>query len=195
MADEDPKASDPEIVTRMFKGDGYWAIVATRPACKDPFQWPAGSGLSAEHKDYVLTVHGLPASPLRATLCDVETLAWKPLELEQDGDSVRLRLNTNWALVALSTADGPLVVDFARPPATTPGNRVTLKLATVNGHPLHGNPLPVSVNAPGMKMESAPVSVPGDVALMVPPDTLPGLYAVTVHGQHVLGVKRFLKVE
>lgn len=196
VADEAPQASDPEIVTRAFKGDGYWAVVAVRPACQEPFGWPASTaGLSAQRKEYTVSLHDLPGFPLKASLCDVETLAWKPLEVERCGDSVRMQLNSNWALITLSPADGPAVIDVATLPTAAPGDRVTLKLLTVAGDPRQGGPLSVSISAPGLTIEPAIATVPGEAVVKVPPDALPGFYSVTVSGRQVLGAKRFLRVK
>lgn len=195
VPDEDPHASDPGIVARMFQGDGHWAIVAARPACQDANEWPAATGLSPERKDYALTAHGLPETPLKAALCDIETLTWKPLEIEHNGDTVRMQLGANWALIVLTPADGPDVITVGPPPTTAPGERVVLKLATVPGVPREGQPLPVSVGAPGLTVGPPTAAVPGDAVVEVPPDALPGFYAITISGQHLLGAKRFLRVK
>jgi hypothetical protein len=39
------------------------------------------------------------------------------------------------------------------------------------------------------------VAVPGEVAVAVPSDAAPGLYAIKVVGENTLASKRFLKVE
>ena len=196
VAYEDPQASDPEIVTRMFQGhDGSWVVVAVRPACQDAFEWPAYTGLSAQHKNYALTAHGLPSSPLKATLCDVETLTWKPLELEHNDDSVRVHLDTNWALIVLTRPQGRDIIDFGPLPTTVPGGRVTMRLTAVTAEPEPAISPPVFIHAPGMRIESADLAVPGEAVVIVPPDALPGLYSVTVSGQRVFSTRRYLKVE
>ncbi len=197
VTDKDPEASDPEIVTRAFNGDGYWVVVAVRPACQDPFAWPAptSTGLSAQRKEYTVSLDDLPWPTFEASLCDIETLAWKPLELEREGDSVRMRLNSNWALIVLSPADGPPIIDVAPLPTAAPGDRVTLRLSTVAGDRQEGDPLSVSLSAPGLTIEPATATVPGESAVKVPPDALPGFYSVTVSGRQVLGAKRFLRVK
>src|SRR5690606_20542246 len=85
VADVDPKASDPAVVTRQFRGDRHWAVVAVRPACEDAFKWPDSAGLSQKRGDYTLQLAGLGAAandvPM-AVLCDVETLTWSPLAVE-----------------------------------------------------------------------------------------------------------------
>ncbi len=196
VAHEDPKTSDPEIVTRMFQGeDGCRVIIAVRPACQDAFEWPAGSGLSTRHKSYILTARGLPRSPLRATLCDVETLAWKPLELEQNEDLVRVRLDTNWAMIVLTPPQGRDIIDFDPLPTTAAGGRVPIRLTAVTGGTEPGILPPILVQVPGMKTASPSPALPGSAAVVVPQDTLPGLYTVTVSGERAFSTRRYLKVE
>jgi hypothetical protein len=39
------------------------------------------------------------------------------------------------------------------------------------------------------------LALPGETTITVPPDALPGNYAVSISGKHILGAKRFLIVE
>lgn len=196
VADSDPESSDPEIVTRMFKADaGYWAIVAVRPACQELFEWPAGAGLSAQHWEFTITARGLPQTPLKAALCDVETRTWSPLELEQDGHSARMQLNTNWALIILTPPGGQAIIDFAQPLPTPPGGRVTLPLSIVGAAPGPDTALPVSIDAPGLNVSSHDAVAPGEAVIDVPPEALPGLYPVTVSGERSFSARRYVRIE
>jgi hypothetical protein len=190
VADEDPQSSDPQIVARRFAGDGYWAVVAARPACQDPI-WPRGTGVSDHRAGYVLTVPGLAAQVADAVLCDVETLTWAPLETRRAGDDLQVRLNTNWALVILRKVDGPAIVSFDPLPSLPKGNSTIIRLQLLRGSP----GCQVRINAPGLEVEPSEITVPGEITVTVPLDAFPGNYAVSISGDRVLGAKRFLIVE
>ncbi len=190
VADEDPPSSDPQIVTRRFDGDGYWAIVAARPACQDPI-WPRGTVVSDYHNEYVLTVPGLAAKVADAVLCDVETLTWTPLEIERAGEDLKLRLNTNWALVILRKPDGPGFVSFDPLPSLHRGGSTAIRLNVLRGSPQ----TQVRINAPGLEVIPSEIAVPGEAVIKVPADAFPGSYAVSISGRHVIGTKRFQVVE
>jgi hypothetical protein len=51
------------------------------------------------------------------------------------------------------------------------------------------------VQAPGMNIESLDAAGPGSAVVVVPRDALPGLYSVTVSGEHAFSTRRYLKVE
>jgi len=192
VADEDPPPSDPQIVARQFEGDGYWAVVAVRPACQDPLEWPWKAGLSDQRGEYTLTVLGLAHQVDEAILCNIETLNWTPLEIKRCGDDLRLHLETNWALVILRRPDGPVVVGFDALPKLRAGESTTLHLKMLSAR---SSRIRAFVNAPGLNLTPREAAVPGEVAITVPPDALPGNYAVYVSGENLLGVKRFLVVE
>jgi Domain of unknown function (DUF6259) len=189
---EDPVPSDPEIVARRFEGDGYWAVVAARPACQDPLVWPRGTTISDKHGEYTLTLTGLGQQVADAAFCDVETLEWAPLEVTREGDDVLLRLETNWALVILRKPGGPPLVSFDPPPACQRGASTALRLTPLTPG---SDTVPVSVTAPGLDVSPSQTTAPGEVAVEVPPDALPGSYLVSLDGEGVLGVRRLLLVE
>ncbi len=194
VADDDPVASDPQIVTRRFEGKGFWAIVAARPASEAAI-WLRGTEISKEHAPYTLTVSGLAAQVEDAVLCDVETLAWSPLPLERQGNDVHLKLRTNWALVILRRPDGPAVVTFDPIPAMKRGSSTMLRLKALSEH-AHGTPsLRCNVAAPGLAIEPSEIDVPGEATIAVPANALPGNYAISVSSKNLLGAKRFLVVE
>ncbi|HUW61967.1 MAG TPA: DUF6259 domain-containing protein, partial [Candidatus Bathyarchaeia archaeon] len=89
VADADPVSSDPEIVARRFEGEGYWAVVAARPASQDAV-WPRGTGVADVHREYTLTVQGIAKQVEDAALCDVETLTWSSLPVERVGEDVQV---------------------------------------------------------------------------------------------------------
>ena len=96
VADDDPAASDPEIVTRCFHDNKHWAIVAAKPQCQK-LVWDDLTGLSAKRRDYTVTASGIAAPVREALACDIETMSWSPLEFEQQGIKSR----------SSSTAIGP----------------------------------------------------------------------------------------
>jgi hypothetical protein len=194
VADEDPQSSDPEIVARRFEGDGYWAIVAARPACQDPLVWPRGTGLSERRGEYVLTLSRLAPQVDAAVVCDVEALTWLPLAPERQGKDLRLRLRTNWALVILRRPGGPRFVSFDSLPQLRKGASTKARLTALvkaDG----GDEIRATVSAPGLRVEPSETAVPGDVTIGIPADALPGNYSVRVAGRNVLGIRRFLVVE
>lgn len=192
VADEDPIASDPEIVVRRFEGDGYWAVVAARPACQEPI-WPRGTGISDKHGTYVLTLSGLAGDVEDAVLCDVETLEWAPIEIERCGADVRLQLDTNWALVILRRLCGPVVVGFDALPVLQPGESTVVRPEVLSPGPHRG--IQVRLNAPGLRVTPSGETNLGESTISVPPDALPGHYKVEIAGKNVMGTKRFLTVE
>ena len=191
VVDEHPRSSDPEIVTRQFVGDGYWAVVAVRPACQDLI-WPRGTGLSEKHADYTLTFPDLAPRVEGAVLCDIETLTWTPLEIDRNGNNLVLHLQTNWALVILRQSGGPAVVGFEPLPSLHPGASTTFALEKMSAD---GDGGPVLVTAPGLNVTRNEISLTGDVTINVPTGAFPGHYSVSVSGENLLGVKRFLVVD
>ncbi len=194
VADEDPRSSDPEIVSRQFEGDGYWAVVAVRPACQDPLEWPRFTVLSDQRGAYTLTLPGLASQVGDAVLCNMEALTWMPLEIERHGDDLRLNLETNWALVILRRHGGPVVVGFDALPKLRAGESTRLHLSALSAGTTQSGHIRASVNAPGLKVAPPEIAVPGEVTITVPPDALPGNYAVYASGKSLLGVRRFLVV-
>jgi hypothetical protein len=190
IPDEDPQTSDHEIVARQFEGRGYYAVVAARPACQDPI-WPRGTGLSEKRGAYMLTLPGLADMVEDAVCCDIETLTWKPLDIERRATALRFRLETNWALVILRRRRGPRLVDFEPFPVVWRGASAKIRPIALNGKP-EGR---VSIHAPGLLVSPADLDLPGETTIPVPADALPGNYAVSISGKHVLGAKRFLIVE
>ena len=196
IADTDPLSSDPEIVSRRFEGPGYWAVVAARPACQDPLMWPRGTTISDKHGSYTLTLPGLNSQVEDAVVCDIETLAWGPLDLDRDGEDLRLHLDTNWALVILRRLGGPPLVGFDPLSSQRPGATLSFRVGFVSSPSDRPVPQsPVSVTVLGLAVSPPEVAVPGEVTLRIPSETLPGYYAVSVHGEDILGIERFLAVE
>ena len=198
VADIDPVSSDSRIVTRQFRGKGYWAVVAARPACSDS-SWPAYGKLSDERGEYTLTLSGLgsgknDAGTAPAALCDIETLTWTPVQLERKGTNLLAPLSANWSLIIVPDPDGPALVDFAPLPVLHAGDSAVIHVTALTVK-ARAAALTVSIAAPGLKAPSAPVAVPGEVAVAVPSDAMPGLYAIEVVGENTLASKRFLKVE
>lgn len=194
VADEDPRASDPQIVTRRFEGNGYWAIVAARPACQDAI-WPRGTEISKEHADFTVTVPGLAGQVEDAVLCDVEASNWTPLATERVGADLRFKLRTNWALVVLRRPGGPAVVVFDSLPTLKRGASTRLRLGMLSKPPNASAIVRTTVTAPGLVVEPCEIIVPGEVTITVPSNAMPGNYAVSTSKQSVLGVRRFLVVE
>lgn len=194
VADEDPPTSDPQIVTRRFEGNGYWAIVAARPASRKSI-WPVGTDIATEHATYTVSVPGLAAQVEDAVLCDIETLAWTPLATERVGADLRFRLRTNWGMVLLRRPGGPAVVGFNSLLPVKKGASIRLNLSLLSKPPSAASMVRAAAAAPGLAVESSEISVPGDVTVTVPTNALPGNYAISIAGKGVLGAKRFLVVK
>ena len=198
VPDEDPQTSDPEIVTRQFEGKGYWAIVAARPACQDPLVWPRGTGIASEHREYTLTVAGLAPQVEDAALCDIETLTWTPLDLEREGNDLRLRLTTNWALVILRQHGGPAILTFDPLPTLERGASATLQVKPLSPAASKAPNVTARITAPGLNVAPTQPQAPAPTAeftITVPPEALPGNYTVFVSGDNLLGTRRFLVVQ
>ncbi len=194
VRDDGPRCSDPEIVARCFNGEGYWAVVAARPACQEAI-WPRGTGISEQHHPYTLTLPGLASEAQDAALCDVETLTWTPLPLEREGEDVKFELTTNWALVLLRRADGPALAGFGPLPTLTRGASASLDTVLLLPEAADAD-MEAVVCAPGLHVAVEDGGrVPGSATLTAPADALPGSYGVTLSGRNLLGMKRFVVVE
>ncbi|MBI5091107.1 MAG: hypothetical protein HZB26_01545 [Candidatus Hydrogenedentes bacterium] len=194
IPDEDPRTSEPEVVTRAFHGDGYWAVVAARLASQESFEQRPYSELSGKRGEYTVTVQGVAPKIASGTLCDIETLTWKPLELNRAGADLQICLNTNWALMVLSEAGGPPIVSIDPLPELHPGESTTVHWSALQGEAKEALPLTVELVAAGLAVAPQSSSVPGAAVITAPGDALPGFYGVKVVGKRVLGTKRFLKV-
>jgi len=150
--------------------------------------------LSDKRGEYTVTIQGVAPRIAYGALCDIESLTWKPLDLNRVGDDLEIPLKTNWALLVLSEVGGPPVIHFDPLPELRPGESTTVHLATMQGASKEAFPLAIELVAPGMAVEPQSTSAPGDVVITAPHDALPGYYGVKVSGRHVLGTKRFLKV-
>jgi len=186
VSDENPHASDPQIVTRRFEGDSYWALVAARPASQEPI-WPRGTGVAAEHAAYVLTLPSMSTEIEDAVLCDVETLTWTPIDAERCGNDLKIALGTNWALLILRKPGGPSIVSFDPPPVLHQGESTLIQPRVLRGP--EGRAL--AINVPGLKVSPEE----SGFRVTVRDKAFPGNYAVSVTGEHILGAKRFLAVE
>ncbi|HOJ33745.1 MAG TPA: DUF6259 domain-containing protein [Candidatus Hydrogenedentes bacterium] len=191
VEDKDPEASDPEIVTRCFKGDGYWALVAARPACQEPI-WPRGTGISEKHRLYTVTLSGLAPVIENAVLCDVEKLNWCALDLQRKGNDLQLQLSSNWALVILREFCGPGIVCFDSLPALHPGESVMISPRLLTTLPSR---FQLELDAPGLQVRRKDAQGISEFKLHVPSDALSGHYKVVLKGEGVLGTKRFLSVD
>lgn len=189
---DDPVCSDPRVVTRLFRGEGYWALVAVRAACRDPLMWPWDMKPSDERGPYTITAPRIGRSVEDAVLCDIETLEWSNADVGTRGGDVSLGLDANWALVILREPEGPRVVGLDPPPSLQPGE--SAELGMVSLAPKAGGDQ-IVMSAPGLEVAPSRVGLPGRVSVSVPSDALPGNYAITAGGKGLLGAKRFLVVK
>jgi len=194
VADEDPMSSDSEIVARRFAAEGYWAVVAARPASQEAV-WPRGTGVADTHHEYTLTAQGITESVEDAACCDVETLTWSSMPFERVGPDIQVRIQSNWVLILFRKHGGPRVVTFPPLPSVTRGASVPVHLECVSSDPKTATACHATVRAPGLKVGSDTVTIPGDVDIQVPADAIPGNYSVFVSGDNLLGGRRFLVVE
>jgi len=191
---DDPMTSDPHVVARLFRGKGYWALVAVRPECKDPFLWPPGTGLSREHPRYTITITGLTTGPEDAVVCNIETLEWSAVDLEARDGGVTLSLDANWALVILRERGGPGVAGMGALPALRPSQSAEIEVLALASGARRQTCGRVSVTAPGLEVRPARTTMPGHATITVPSNAPPGNYAVMLRGKGILGAKRFLVV-
>ena len=191
VMDDDPLSSDPEIVARQFEGDGYWAAVTVRPECQES-KWPWKTGLSQKHGRYTLTFPNLAREVEEIIFCDIETLSWKRAEMKRRGKDILLDLETNWALIILRKRGGPQVVGFDLLPKLDTGESAVLKPYLLSKGPFTG---PLTIRAPGLGLTPARIELGETGIISVPEDAYPGHYSVSISGENVLGIKRFLVVE
>jgi len=194
VADVDPPATDPEIVTRRYVSDQCDAVVATRPACQD-LTWPQYTKLADRHGPYEVLVPWTSEPPDEIAVCDIETLHWRTVRPQLRDGALVIAARSNWVLAVIPRAEAQ-VVAFDPLPEARPGDDVTLRLEALTG-PRRGGQ--VEIVAPGLEVgphgkPQATVSVGDSVTIRVPPWALPGWYGVRLRGQEVLGVKRLLHV-
>jgi hypothetical protein len=195
IADDDPAASDPEIVTRCFIGDKHRAIVAARPRCQE-LTWPDNVGISDKQSNYTVTAEGFTKPVKEAFLCDIAKLQWSRLAFRQEGEKIQFELKSNWALAVFIEDKGPAAVSFDELPVLHPGESTEVSLRYLLDQPgTEKQKVTAAVTATGLKVTPQQATIPGRVTLSVPADALPGFYAVSVSGKNVIGFKRFLEVK
>jgi len=192
---DDPVCSDPQVIPRLFRGRGYSALVAVRPACRDPFVWPWDTKPSDERGRYRITVPLAASSIADAVLCDIETLQWSAVDVETCTGGISMSLDTNWALVILRERGGPRIVALGPLPSLQPGQSAELAVIPLAPKAHRGGAVRIAVTARGLRVNPRWTTVPGKAKIRVPPDAAPGNYAVTAGGKGILGAKRFLVVQ
>lgn len=194
VADEDPPASDPAIVTRLYRSASHDAVVAVRPEHEGP-RWPNGSMLAQRHAPYTVRIPVEGKGKIPVAFCDLEHFAWSRLSLSPRGGSVEIETKSNWLLAVLPHA-GVQVVGFDPLPDARQGDEVEVAVKAIAGN---GETRSVTLWAPGLEVggkggANAPVPIGGTVTVRVPMGALPGLYQIRVRGEAVLGIKRLLRV-
>jgi len=189
VADENPLASDPAIITRRFVSAECEAVVAVRPACQE-LTWPAYGGLSDHHAPYEVLIPVGDRAPAEIALCDIETLTWSSYHPQRRGDYLVVAMESNWVLAVVP--HGPSqVVSFDPLPEVYAGDAVTLRPQRIAGV---RRDLRAEVSAPGLEVIPEHARLGDAVRIRVPNDALPGWYGVSLRGRGVLGVKRLLRV-
>jgi len=200
VADEDPQASLPDVVCRLFRGPEYSVAVGARAASDDPSRFPAGVGLSNKREPFTVRVKGVKGPVEDAYLYDIEKATINPFKIRKEGDDWILPLeNTNWFMGLLRPPQGPAVASFSAVRTLHAGESAELDLALLT--PMRGK-AKVQATLVGRGLEFAPggassvtVSLPSKATLVVPAGTPPGRYEVELKGEKLVGMKRFVEVE
>ena len=189
VADENPEATDAEIITRRYVSSQCDAVVALRPACQES-TWPQYGRLAAHHASYELLVPAGDGTPGGIAICDVETLTWRPYRPQLRHGHLVVATESNWVLAVVPHGSSQ-VVGFGPLPEAHAGGEVKLRPQRLAGA---DRDLRVEVWAPGLTVAPARARLGEEVRIRVPNDALPGWYEVRLRGRNVLGVKRLLHV-
>ncbi len=187
---EKPASIDPEIHTRHFSSDACNLLVAARPE-QQTSSWGDFGKLSAKRAAYDLS---LPQSGIASpdmAVCDIEKLEWTSAKPERKDGRLVIPGMSNWMLAVLPKP-GHSVVGFDALPAAKPGDELEVKTCSLAGE----NPgTKLEVIAPGLTITKPPELLAGQAfKIRVPEDAFPGLYGVSIKGNNVMGIKRYLKV-
>jgi hypothetical protein len=187
---ENPASSDPEIRARHFSSDACDLLVAVRPE-QQTSSWGDFGKLSAKRAAYDLS---LPQSGIDSpdmAVCDIEKLEWSSAKPERKDGGLVIPGISNWMLAVLPKP-GHSVVGFDSLPAAKPGDELEVKTCSLAGD----NPgAKLEVIAPGLTITKPPELLAGQAfKIRVPETAFPGLYAVSIKGDNVMGIKRYLKV-
>jgi hypothetical protein len=195
VADEDPNTTDPEIIARRFMSNRCEVVVATRPACKQPLQWPQLQGLADHRARYEVLIPAGPTPPKTIATCDVETLRWQSAAPSMRDGKFVIATESNWLLVIVPR-ENERVVAFDPLPETRPGGEITSRPALLAGD---GSATKIEVVAPGLRVGEGTdghgqTLVGEPVSIRVPGDALPGWYRIRIRGENTLGAERMLHV-
>lgn len=195
VVDECPSVTDPEIMVRRFTSTRCEAVVAVRPACKEPLQWPLMQAVAGRRAAYEVLIPAGPTPPRKIATCDVETLRWQTVEPSLRNGKLVIATESNW-LLAIIPQGSERVVGFDPLPETKPGGAVTIHPTALSGN---SSSTDVEVWAPGLQVgkagdSQAQVRIGESVTIRVPADALPGWYQVRIRGENTLGIKRMLHV-
>jgi hypothetical protein len=196
VADEDPKVSDPEIVTRRFIGKDCDVITAVRPECKDArWPWPNAGDLSDKRGAYQIRIPFSGKAPAQIAVCDIEKLEWTRMRSYIQENEIVVPMESNWIAVVVPRGQAQ-VVGFDPLPEVSPGGSVTIRPMRLAGQ---GKSDRVEVWAPGLVVgnegkSSANMKIGDEIEVFVPAGTYPGWYRIQVKGTGIMGVRRLLHV-
>lgn len=181
---DDPPASDPTIVTRMFRGRHMDAVICAR--LPDPDE--EGS-LAGFHAPWEAAIPVRESRVPEVALCDLEDMSWQRLvPIVRDG-VFRFDSSSNWVLCLVMGRRMRLAAFEPLPPAL-PGSTVVVRVESLAGR---GGATRVRLRSPALHCR-ATARVGGEVRLTVPLDAAPGWYPLWVEGRRTPRFMRFLRV-
>ena len=181
---DDPRASDPGIVTRLFRASDMDAAVFARPA--EPGE--EGS-LAGYHAPYEVAIPVRGEEIPEVALCDLEDLSWqRHVPIVRDG-CFRVDASSNW-LVCLVLGRKMTLVGFDQPVQVAPGGVAVVRVSEIAGT---GWTKKVRFAAPGL-ISQIRVPVGGEISIHVPAGTAPGFYPLSLYGRNVPRFARLLHI-
>jgi hypothetical protein len=201
---ENPLASHPDITCRRYAGPTYDVIVGCRPLnWVDPAEFTPESSSAGKRNDkvnikrgrlnYQVTAKTDGRQPRQIWLYDVDKLGVCAIPYQSDEGQVSFAPDCNWFMAIVSYDDGRTPAILAMPAIVQIGSTIDISLKLIGSGCYDG-----TLSGPGLGIGTAArplaVQVPGTVRLMVPADTLPGLYPIRLQGKDFFEVKRYIEV-
>jgi len=195
VADENPKTTDSEILTRRFMSDRCDVVVAARPACTQDL-WPLAQGLSARRSRYEIQIPAGATPAKRIATCDIETSRWESREPPIRDGAYVIDTESNWLLAVIPKGNQRVVV-FDPLPEARPGDKISITPTALAGE---GSSEEVEIWAPGLHVgdavgSEAPARLGETTNIHVPQDAAPGWYQIRLRGPNTLGLRQVLHVK
>jgi hypothetical protein len=183
VTDDDPVAqNDPDWVGRLWRAGAYWLLVGGH------------MNASALTGPLEIKLPGLPETVDCAYEFDMQTLQVAEAKLRRDGTGGFVTVTKGFGAVLLPMPDcAPMVMVDAEVPTISVGGQTEVALRLFSPW-RNRSQVRVEVEAPGLEVTPAELTLPGVVTLKAPLETWPGMYALKVSGES-LPLKRWVRVK